>query len=85
MCIRVFLSVPFVPVLMVCMTGACGGKIVSTSSREALLVEGLSVRDVGEYAGVPWGESGKAIEPSSRMDRVRNRSRNFFSVNFILL
>ena len=43
--------------------------------------EPLSVRDVGEYGGVPWGKPGTKFDPGSRMDRVRDLNLAISSVN----
>jgi len=41
----------------------------------------LTVRDVGMYAGVPWGEPGAAMEPGSMLDRTKDLNFTVASIN----
>ena len=72
--------------------GACiklmvfgGGTAADDATRQpgqtALSHRQLSVRDVGEYGGVPWQEPGAEITPGSRADRVRDLNLAIASVN----
>jgi hypothetical protein len=52
-----------------------------TRARPSSAIVPLSIRDVGEYAGVPWGEPGQPIKPGSREDRVKDLNLAISSIN----
>ena len=54
---------------------------LTTAAHEPLRAGGWSVRDVGEYAGMPWPKTGTPIEPGSSNDRTRRLNLAVRSIN----
>ena len=59
----------------------CGNDRLARPADRVEAIRHLTARDVGEYGGVPWQESGTPIAAGSREDRVRDLNLSIASVN----